>query len=93
MIRETEQQADIRPTASLEGTTDAPTTTRRAFLGKTGTRVAFIMPAVWTLTARQALAAGSNPSGNPSGGGCAEAGEPCVIDSDCCDGMCMMGMC
>jgi hypothetical protein len=55
-----------------------------------GTKGVFIVPVVWTLTAQQAQAAGSNPSANPS---CIGDGEPCVLDSDCCSGECSFGFC
>ena len=88
--REAQQRATIPTATAAEDIADVPTTTRRAFLGRTGTKAAFIVPAVWTLTAQQAMAAGSNASANPS---CLEAAEPCILDADCCSNMCMVGMC
>ena len=90
MEREAQQRATIPTATAAEDTTDALTTTRRAFLGRTSTKAAFIVQAVWTLTAQQAMAAGSKASANPS---CLEAGEPCVLDADCCSNMCTVGMC
>ncbi|MGD2111251.1 MAG: hypothetical protein PVI86_17880 [Phycisphaerae bacterium] len=66
------------------------TTTRRGFLGGTGKKAAFIVPAVWTLSAPKAMAAGSNPSANPS---CATDGEICVTNTDCCSDVCAFGRC
>jgi hypothetical protein len=66
---------------------------RRAFLGDAVRKAAFAMPVIWTLTAQQARAAGSNPSGNPSGPACMDDGELCTMDSDCCSGNCIAGIC
>jgi hypothetical protein len=55
-----------------------------------GVRAAYIAPFVWTLTAQQAAAAGSNPSALPS---CLEDGKLCGTDSDCCSGNCLGGFC
>ena len=67
----------------------APVRTRRRFLGSVGKKAVFIAPIVWTLTARQARAAGSNPS-SPS---CVANGGVCADDSDCCSGNCPAGTC
>lgn len=64
--------------------------TRRTFLGDVGRKTVYITPVVWTLTAQQALAGGSNPSANPS---CVPNGELCFDDSDCCSNNCALGTC
>ncbi|MGD2110276.1 MAG: hypothetical protein PVI86_12920 [Phycisphaerae bacterium] len=60
---------EAEPSASVRST-------RRSFLSRTGKRAVFVLPAVWTLSARHA-AAGSGVS-------CSAAGAPCVVDDDCC---------
>lgn len=65
-------------------------TTRRRFLGGAGKKAAFVVPVVWTLSAPKAMAAGSNPSANPS---CATDGEICVTNTDCCSNVCAFGQC
>ena len=67
-----------------------PNATRRDFLGRVGKRAAFIVPVVWTLTAQDAQAAGSNPSASPS---CVPHGGLCAMDSDCCSGNCTGNEC
>lgn len=52
--------------------------TRRTFLAHAGKKAAFTVPIVTTLTAQEALAAGSYP-------GCSPYGNPCDVDEDCCD--------
>jgi len=68
----------------------ASVSTRRTFLGVVGRKTVYITPVVWTLTAQQALAAGSNPSANPS---CVPNGELCDDNSDCCSNNCVAGTC
>jgi len=63
--------------------------TRRRFL-RVGKKAAFVVPAVWTLSAQTAMAGTSNPSGGPS---CAGAGEICVTNTDCCSNTCAFGRC
>jgi len=69
-----------------KGQLPVPPPTRRACLAETGRKVAYVTPVIMTLAASRALAAGSNPSADPSV--CQEAGEPCSGDSDCCSGVC-----
>ena len=77
--------------ANPPGDRGAAQATRRAFLGAVGKKALYVTPVVMTLTAQQAMAAGSNASANPPS--CAGAGEACVIDTDCCSNMCIAGMC
>jgi len=51
-------------------------TTRRGFLTRTGKRAAFVLPAVWSLSAQQAAAA--------SGMSCSAYGAHCEVNEDCC---------
>lgn len=60
-----------------EESTASPAETRRTFLGATGRKAAFILPAVWTLSAQQALAQGSSLS-------CSAYGTVCEVNEDCC---------
>jgi hypothetical protein len=62
---------------------------RRSFLAL-GRKAPFVVPVIYTLTAEQALAAGSAPSGPPS---CLANGELCGTDTDCCSGNCLGGFC
>jgi hypothetical protein len=78
-----------RGLADGSGKDAAPSLSRRRLLCW-GKRAAFVVPVVWTLTASQALAAGSNPSATPS---CLGTGELCSTDSDCCSGKCKKGVC
>jgi len=66
-------------------------TTRRSFLRHLARKAAYVTPVVMTLSAQRARAA-ANPSA-PSGAGCAQDGAACVFQSDCCTGLCMMGVC
>ena len=66
------------------------TATRRTFLSNVGRKAIYITPVLWTLTAQQALAVGSNPSANPS---CIPNGELCDDDADCCSNNCVVGTC
>ena len=63
--------------ASPEDTGGPTLSTRRKFLASAGKKAAFIVPVVTSLTAQEALAAGSY--------GCSPYGAPCVVDEDCCD--------
>lgn len=50
--------------------------TRRTFLSDTGKKMIFIMPAVWTLSGQQAVAA--------TGDSCSQYGADCEVNEDCC---------
>ena len=63
--------------------------TRREML-QGGAKLAWIVPAVITLSAPTTVLAASAVSGDPS---CAQAGELCDTDSDCCGGDCDSGIC
>ena len=65
-------------------------TSRRDIL-KAGVKVAFVAPAVMTLTSRQAFAAASNPSGVCSTA--TQTGGLCETDLDCCSRECNLGVC
>jgi len=66
------------------------TLSRRAML-KRGAILAYAAPTVMTLTAQQAFAATSNPSGICSTA--VQNGAACDTDSDCCSGNCDFGVC
>ena len=53
---------------------------RRRFFRETAKKALYIAPAVWVFTAAEAQAQCGNP------------GSACVLDGDCCSGMCNMGM-
>lgn len=63
---------------------------RRAFLKSAGKKACWVAPTVWTISARQTLAAGSHPSANPS---CMAFNEDCVTNADCCSNNCFAGKC
>jgi len=63
---------------------------RREML-RVGAKFAYLAPTVFTLSARQAFAAVSNPSGVCSTA--AHTGELCETDTDCCTGNCNLGLC
>ena len=63
---------------------------RRKML-KRGVKLAYVVPTVMTLTAQEAFAGTSNPSGMSSA--CVQTGEPCETDTDCCSGKCDEGIC
>ena len=77
-----ERIEDIDPDRARSGTT------RRSFLKNVGKKALYVTPVVMTLTAQEACAAAS-----PSFVSCGPAGDPCVVDTDCCSNNCMMGMC
>ena len=54
-----------------------PARSRWTFLSDAGKKAAFAVPAAWTLTARQALAA--------TGLSCSAYGAACEVNEDCCD--------
>jgi len=64
--------------------------TRREVL-RIGAKLAYVTPAVLTLTAHQAFAMGSNPSGICSTA--MQTGELCESDADCCSRDCDFGLC
>ena len=69
---------------------DNPLPSRRQVLRR-GAKLAYVAPAVMTLSAQQAFAGASNPSGT-----CSAAlitGELCETDSDCCSRDCDFGIC
>ena len=65
-------------------------TSRREML-RVGAKLAYVAPSVLTLTARQALAVASNPSGICSTA--MQTGELCETDADCCSKDCDFGLC
>lgn len=65
-------------------------TSRRQML-KVGAKLAYVAPSMLTLTAQQAFAAVSNPSGICSTG--VHTGNLCETDSDCCARRCNLGVC
>jgi hypothetical protein len=64
--------------------------TRREAL-RVGATLAYVAPAVLTLSARDAFAAGSNPSDVCSTG--VHTGGLCETDADCCSRRCNLGVC
>ena len=64
--------------------------TRREML-RVGAKLAYVAPSVLTITAAQALAAGSAGSGVCSVA--SDTGELCETDTDCCSGSCSLGIC
>lgn len=58
---------------------------------RVGAKLAYIAPCVLTLTAQQAFAAASNPSGICSTA--KNTGELCETDTDCCSRKCNLGVC
>ena len=77
------------PRGKTSPTKSAPS--RREIL-RLGTKLAYVVPAVMTIPAHEAFAAGSAPSGACSGGGKA-AGDWCETDTDCCTSDCDLGIC
>jgi len=77
MTRKSKRQdrKGLRPSA--EDSSKPAVSTRRTFLASAGKKTAFIVPVVSTLTAQEALAAGSYPA-------CSPYGNPCEVDEDCC---------
>jgi len=63
---------------------------RREML-RVGAKFAYVAPTVLTLTAQQAFAAPSAPSGLCSTG--VVTGGLCETDTDCCSGQCQLGFC
>ncbi len=90
--RDKPTRSEKQPDPGATGAKAADTTSRRSFLGDVGKKAAYVTPIVLTLTARQAVALGSNPSDTPSAG-CLEAGSLCGADGDCCSGKCTGGVC
>ena len=84
--------SEKRSKPAVTDATAAATTSRRGFLGDVGKKAAYVTPIVLTLTARQAVALGSNPSDTPSAA-CLDPGELCGTDEDCCSGKCTGGVC
>jgi len=64
--------------------------TRRDML-RAGAKLAYVTPAVLTLSVTDICVAGSNPSALCSTG--LPAGELCETDTDCCSGQCSLGVC
>lgn len=62
------------------------TSTRRAFLGGAGRKALFAAPIIVTLSAQQALAAGSRTVS------CTLSGDACVTNEECCSATCTGGM-
>ena len=58
---------------------------------KRGAKLVYVALTVMTLTAQQAFAAASNPSGLCSTA--LQTSEPCETDTDCCSGVCDIGVC
>jgi hypothetical protein len=67
-----------------------PQRTRRDML-KVGVKLAYVAPVVLSLSAHQAFAAASNPSGICSTA--KQTGELCETDIDCCSRQCDLGVC
>lgn len=67
-----------------------PQRTRRDIL-KVGVKLAYVAPVVLTLSAHQAFAAASNPSGICSTA--KQTGQLCETDTDCCSRQCDLGVC
>lgn len=63
---------------------------RREML-RVGAKVAYVAPAILTLSASRAFAAGSNPSGICSTAN--DTGEACAQNSDCCSNSCTSLVC
>lgn len=64
------------------------TVTRRAFLGRSATKIAYAAPMISTFCVTGTYAAGSNPihAGSPLGpGGCKNVGFSCAVNTDCCE--------
>ena len=74
--------ADPRQSDRLQG--------RRQLL-RLGAKLAYVAPAVAALSAHEALAATSNPSGICSTA--KNTGELCETDTDCCSAQCNLGIC
>lgn len=64
--------------------------TRREML-RVGMKLAYVAPTVLSLTAKQAFAAASNPSGICSTA--LQTGQLCGTDADCCSKVCDIGVC
>lgn len=67
-----------------------PLPSRREIL-RLGAKLAYVAPVVITLSAHEAFAATSNPSGICSTG--KHTGQLCETDSDCCTHQCALGVC
>lgn len=91
-----EDRLEERQTLRLTGVEEIANAarSRRSFMIKFGRKAAWVAPVIVTLSARPAMAAASDPSGNPSAGAeCVEAGDLCSVDSDCCSNDCRFGVC
>ncbi len=75
------------PRGNTNSTRSAPS--RREML-RLGTKLAYVVPTVMTLSAQEAFAAGSVVSAEVS---CVPPGEFCETDADCCSGDCDTGVC
>jgi len=86
-------RTEARADAALHSSTPTgrPRLRSRREMLRAGAKVAYVAPAVLSLSAGQAFAAGSNPSGICSTA--ADTGEACDEDSDCCSNSCTLLTC
>ena len=82
----TEAVDESRPIDHADKRSDLQPSRREAL--RRGAKLAYVAPTVISLSARQAFATASNPSGL-----CLPSGEICEIDDDCCSAVCDLGVC